>query len=100
MRDYAGGVSDDEVVFDLTGVEDSDWLKRSRLALEDLAISLPPGTDLREYLEGHPEMPLAKAVLSGELEIPDDLPASAIGDRQRFHQELIERLSRGMQQDA
>jgi hypothetical protein len=85
----------DEVVFDLTGVEESDWLKRSRLALEDLAISLPPGTDLRAYLAKHPEMPLAKAVLSGELEIPDDLPASAIGDTPRRHREMIERLQRG-----
>lgn len=91
MKEYARGVSD-EVVFDLTGVEESDWLKRSRLALEDLAISLPPGTDLRAYLEARPETPLAKAVLSGELPIPDDLPESAIGDSPRRDAELLERL--------
>jgi hypothetical protein len=95
VSEYAGGVSD-EVVFDLTGVEESDWLKRSRLALEDLAISLPPGTDIRAYLAEHPETPLAQAVLSGELEIPDDLPASAIGETPRRQQELIERLQRGL----
>jgi hypothetical protein len=83
---------DDGVVFDLTGVEESDWLKRSRHALEDLALSLPPGTDLRAYLEERPEMPLAQAVLSGELAIPDDLPPSAIGDSLREDQELLERL--------
>ncbi len=49
---------------DLTEVEESDWLKRSALALEDLALSLPPGTDLRAYLEERPEMPPAQAVLS------------------------------------
>jgi len=82
----------DEVVFDLTGVEDSDWLKRSRLALEDLALSLPPGTDLRAYLEAHSETPLAQAVLSGELVIPDDLPESSIGDSPRRNRELLDRL--------
>jgi hypothetical protein len=91
MKEYAGGVSD-EVVFDLTGVEESDWLKRSRHGLEDLALSLPPGTDLRAYLEEHSETPLAKAVLSGELEIPDDLPISSIGDTPRRNRELLERL--------
>jgi hypothetical protein len=91
MKEYALGVSD-ELEFDLTGLEESDWLKRSRLALEDLAISLPPGTDLRAYLEARPETPLAKAVLSGELAIPDDLPESAIGDSLRRDAELLERL--------
>jgi hypothetical protein len=86
----------DEVVFDLTGVEESDWLKRSPEALVDLAISLPPGTDLRAYLERHPEMPLAKAVLSGELAIPDDLPASAIGDSERANAEALARLRQGL----
>jgi hypothetical protein len=83
-----------EVVFDLTGVEESDWLKLSPHALVDLHLSLPPGTDLRAYLEAHPEMPLARAVLSGELAIPDDLPPSAIGDTPRRHREMIERLKR------
>jgi hypothetical protein len=83
---------DGELVFDLTGIEESDWLKRSPLALEDLALSLPPGTDLRTYLEEHPDMPLARAVLSGELAIPDDLPESAIGATPRLHRELLERL--------
>jgi hypothetical protein len=91
MQAYAG-VVDDDVVFDLTGVEDSDWLKRSPAALEDLALSLPPGTDLRAYLEEHPDMPLARAVLSGELAIPDDLPISSIGDTPRRNRELLERL--------
>jgi hypothetical protein len=83
---------EDEVVFDLTGVEESDWLKRSRHALEDLALSLPPETDLRAYLEEHPETPLARAVLSGELAIPDDLPVSSIGDTPRRNRELLKRL--------
>lgn len=91
MTSYAGGV-DGKPVFDLTGVEASDWLKRSSLALEDLALSLPAGTDLRAHLEEHPDMPLAQAVLSGELAIPDDLPTSAIGATPRMHLELLERL--------
>ena len=88
---YAG-VMNDKVVFDLTGVEESDWLKRSPAALEDLALSLPPGTDLRAYLEQNPETPLAKAVISGELAIPNDPPASSIGDTPRRNRELLERL--------
>ncbi len=46
------------------GLEESDWLKRLAQALEDLALSLPPGRDRRAYLEERPEMPLAQAVLS------------------------------------
>jgi hypothetical protein len=75
MTSYSGGVDGDEVVFDVTGLEESDWLKRSPHALADLALSLPPGTDLRAYLEAHRDMPVAQAVFSGELAIPDYLPS-------------------------
>src|SRR2546422_461397 len=57
----------DEIVLDLTDPENDDWIKVSRAGLEDLALSLPPGTDLLAYLRERPDMPLARAVLSGEL---------------------------------
>lgn len=45
----------DDLVIDLTGPEEDDWIKLSPAALEDLALSLPPGTDLMGYLREHPE---------------------------------------------
>jgi hypothetical protein len=82
----------ERLVLDLTEPEDEDWMRVSQEGLVDLALSLPPGTDLMAYLREHPEMPVAKAVLSGQLEIPDDLPESAIGYSERVTQENLRRL--------
>jgi hypothetical protein len=82
----------DEIVLDLTDPENDDWIKVSQAGLEDLALSLPPGTDLLAYLRERPDMPLARAVLNGELQIPDDLPQSSIGQEEQRLQELRQRL--------
>jgi hypothetical protein len=82
----------DEIVLDLTDPENDDWIKVSQAGLEDLALSLPPGTDLLAYLQERPDMPLARAVLSGNLQIPDDLPRSSIGQEEQRLQELRQRL--------
>jgi len=82
------------LVLDLTAPEDEDWMRVSEEGLVDLALSLPPGTDLMSYLREHPEMPMAKAVLSGRLKIPEQLPPSAIGYSQRASEEMLRRLRR------
>lgn len=82
----------DELVLDLTSPEDEDWMRVSQEGIVDLALSLPPGTDLMAYFREHPETPMAKAVLSGKLQIPDDLPKSAIGYSERFQQENLRKL--------
>jgi hypothetical protein len=85
-------MSESEIVIDLTEPEDDDWLKLAPEALVDLALSLPPGTDLLDYLRQHPDAPLAKAVLSGKLALPENLPASAIGHSPRVLAQQLERL--------
>ena len=82
-----------EIVIDLTDPENDDWIKLSQAGLEDLALSLPPGADLLAYLRERPEMPLARAVLSGELEIPADLQPSEIGRQDRQLEALRRRLT-------
>jgi hypothetical protein len=77
---------------DLTDPEDEDWMRVSEEGLVDLALSLPPGTDLMAYLRAHPEMPMARAVLSGRLKVPERLPESAIGWSERVTQENLRRL--------
>lgn len=81
-----------EIVIDLTDPENDDWIKVSQAGLVDLALSLPPDTDLLAYLRERPDMPLSRAVLSGELQIPDDLPRSEIGRGERELVELRRRL--------
>jgi hypothetical protein len=82
----------ERLVLDLTDPEDEDWMRVSEDGLVDLALSLPPGTDLMAYFREHPSTPMAKAVLSGRLKIPADLPASAIGYSQRVNQANLKRL--------
>jgi hypothetical protein len=74
---------------DLTDPEDEDWMRVSEEGLIDLVLSLPPGTDLMDYFRANPEMPMAKAVLSGRLKIPERLPESAIGYSERVAQENL-----------
>lgn len=81
-----------EIVIDLTDPENDDWIKVSQAGLVDLTLSLPPGTDLLAYLRERPDMPLSRAVLSGELQIPDDLPSSEIGRGEQQLEELRRRL--------
>lgn len=77
---------------DLTDPEDEDWMRVSEEGLIDLVLSLPPGTDVMEYFRAHPEMPIAKAVMSGRLKIPENLPESAIGWSERVNQENLRTL--------
>lgn len=80
------------LVLDLTSTEDEDTMRVSEDGLVDLALSLPPGTDLAAYLHAHPDLPIAHAVLSGALRIPDHLPESAMGYSQRVNEENLRRL--------
>ena len=80
------------LALDLTDPEDEDTLRVSEEGLADLALSLPPGTDLAAYLRERPDLPMAQAVLSGKLRIPETLPQSAIGYSQRLDEENLPRL--------
>lgn len=81
-----------QLALDLTATEDEDAMRVSEEGLVDLALSLPPGTDLTAYLRDHSDLPLAKAVRSGQIRIPDDLPESAIGYSQQLNEENLRRL--------
>ena len=85
-----------EIVVDLTDPENDDWIKVSQAGLVDLALSLPPDTDLMTYLRERPDMPLSRAVLSGQLQIPADLPRSEIGG----HVQQLDDLRRNLAQLA
>jgi hypothetical protein len=80
------------LVLDLTDPEDEDRMRVSPEGLVDLALSLPPGTDLMAYFREHPSTPMARAVLGGRLKIPADLPESTIGYSKRVTQRNLMRL--------
>lgn len=84
-----------ELVVDLTDPEDEDWLRVSEAGLVDLAISLPPGTDLMAFFRKHPETPMAKAQIAAVMPAvvgcsracsrrPQFAPTSPAGPRPRL----------------